>query len=275
MSDVQVYTPFRRGLPRLGPYAREVWARRQFALELARTEIRTENTGTGLGQLWLVLNPLLLAFVYYVLTSILSGSPGGAARLAHIMAGLFLYYFFSSAVIGGAMSILSSSRLILNTAFPKMLLPISVVLVSFLRFLPSLGIYAVVHVLAGQPVRWQMLWGVVPLALVLVFATGLAMLLATVNLYFRDTKSFLPYTMRVWLYLSPVLWLPEQVRGSLAFLRWANPLFPLLGSWSEAVVEGRAPQAWMLGAGAAWAVVALLVGAWALLSREREFAVRL
>lgn len=139
LPDVQVYTPFRGGIPRLRPYLREVWVRRYFALELARAEIRTQNSGTGLGQLWLILNPLLLTFVYYLLTTIIRGGSRGPEYLAHIMAGLFLYYLFSTSVSGGASSILSSGRLVLNTAFPKMLLPISVVAVSFMRFLPTVA----------------------------------------------------------------------------------------------------------------------------------------
>ena len=278
-DEVQVYTPFRRGVPHLGPYLRELWSRRHFAMELARTEIRTQNTGTGLGQLWLILNPLLLTFVYFTLTTILSGGKHGGVPgpvyLAHIMAGLFLFYFFSTSVIGGAMSILSSGRLILNTAFPKMLLPLSVVMVSFMRFLPSLLIYAVVHTIAGIPWTPQMLWALVPMVLIAIFASGLAMLFATLNLYFRDTRAFLPYAMRIWLYLSPVLWLPEQVRDSLAFLKWINPLFSIIGAWSEAIVEGKQPDLQLLGLGAAFAFAALLIGGYALLSREREFAVRI
>ncbi len=274
-GEVQVYTPFRRGLPALAPYLRELWGRRHFAFELARTEIRTQNTGTGLGQLWLVLNPLLLTFVYYALTTILAGGARGPAYLAHIMAGLFLFYFFSSSVVGGSTSILSSGRLVLNTAFPKMLLPLSVVLVNVVRFVPTLGIYAVVHAAAGLGFGVRMLWAVVPFVLVVTFAAGLAMLFATLNLYLRDTKAFLPYTMRIWLYLSPILWLPEQVPDALGFVRWLNPLFPLVGAWSDAVVEDVRPPTWMLAAGAAWALAALVAGAYALLSREREFAVRL
>ena len=275
LPDVQVYTPFKGGVPRLGPYLREVWGRRHFALELARAEIRTQNTGTGLGQIWLILNPLLLTFVYYLLTTILRGGEHPEGYLAHIMAGLFLYYFFSSSVSGGASSILSSGRLVLNTAFPKMLLPISVVVVNFMRFLPTIGIYLVVHAVAGLSFSWTMLWGLVPLALTVVFATGLGMLFATLNLYFRDVKAFLPYVLRIWMYLSPVLWFPEEVPASMDALKYLNPLFPIVGAWSDAVVEGVAPTPAMIGAGAAWAFGGLVVGAVALLSREREFAVRL
>ncbi len=272
---VQVYTPYRRGLPALRPYLSELWRRRHFAIELARSEVRTQNTGTGLGQLWLVLNPLLLTVVYYLLTAIIAGRPGGAAYLAHIMAGLFLFYFLSGCVTGGAGSIVGGGRLVLNTAFPKLLLPVSVVLLNAMRFVPALGVYAVVHVAAGLPSSPAQLWGLLPLLLVVLFATGLASFTATLTLYLRDTRAFLPYVMRVWLYLSPVLWLPEQVPHAFAAIRWLNPLFPLLGAWSDAVVEGVRPSTTMLVVGTAWAVGALVVGALFLLSREREFAVRL
>lgn len=282
-GTVQVFTPFHRGIPALRPYLRDMWGRRLFAMELARAELRTANVGTGLGQLWLVLNPLLLTFVYYVLVAILQSRPGGVGYLAHIMAGMFLYYFFSSSVTGGASSIVSSGRLILNTAFPKMLLPLSVVMVSFWRFLPSLLIYAVVHVIAGIGLSWAMLWALVPLFLMVVFAAGMSMLFATLNVYFRDTRSFLPYAMRIWMYMSPVLWqVGDHVRATAAdldtvftLLKIFNPLFSIIGTWSDAMVRGTFAGWGMLGIAAAWAFGGFALGSYVLLSREREFAVRL
>ena len=278
---VQVFTPFRRGVPALRPYLRDMWGRRLFAMELARAELRTANVGTGLGQLWLILNPLLLTFVYYLLVAIIRAKPGGIEFLAHLMAGMFLYYFFSSSVTGGAASIVNSGRLILNTAFPKMLLPLSVVLVSFWRFLPSLLIYALVHAVAGLGLSWSMLWGLASVACMVVFAAGMSMFFATMNVYFRDTRSFLPYCMRIWLYLSPVLWqvddpkIREKLGGLISILEYGNPMFSIIGSWSKSVVYGEFPGWAMFGTAAAWAIGGLALGSYVLLSREREFAVRL
>src|SRR3712207_5440560 len=66
-----VYEPHRVGLPKLGPYLREVWRRREFAAELSRTKLRSQHFNTVFGQLWLVLNPLLLGLVYFILVDIL------------------------------------------------------------------------------------------------------------------------------------------------------------------------------------------------------------
>ena len=67
IPEVQVYEPHRAGLPPLRPYVTELWRRRHFAAELSRATMRAANTRTFFGQVWLILNPLLLAFVYYVL----------------------------------------------------------------------------------------------------------------------------------------------------------------------------------------------------------------
>ena len=84
-----VYEPHRVGLPPLGSYLRELWRRREFALELSRTDLRAQHYNTLFGQLWLILNPLLLACVYYVLVDILRARAGGIDFFAHLMAALF------------------------------------------------------------------------------------------------------------------------------------------------------------------------------------------
>jgi ABC-type polysaccharide/polyol phosphate export permease len=109
----------------------------------------------------------------------------------------------------------------------------------------------------------------------MVFGTGMALLLATAQVYFRDTNSFLPYVTRIWLYVSPVLWYPEQVPVKLRFLEVFNPLFSLLGGWGDLVVKGELIPwtTWVVSA--VWAFGTLLVGAIVFMSRERDFAVRL
>src|SRR4051812_9467769 len=69
-SESHVYEPHLVGLPPIRQYFREVWRRREFAVELSRTKLRAQHFDTAFGQLWLVLNPLLLAGVYFILIDI-------------------------------------------------------------------------------------------------------------------------------------------------------------------------------------------------------------
>ena len=272
----QVFEPHRVGLPPIRPYVRQLWDRREFAFELARTDLRAEHFNTALGQLWLIVNPLLLAFIYFLLVEIIrTGEGRGAEFLAHLMAGLFAFRLVSGSVTQGARSVVGGGRLILNTAFPRTLLPLASVLTAFMRFLPTVAVYAVMHAVAGLPLGPHLLWTIPILALLIMFAAGAAMLAAAAQVYFRDLTSLLPYVTRIWLYVSPVLYYVSEVPERFKPILAANPLYPMLGSLSDVVNRGQNPSLGFLAWGLAWAVGAFVVGALFFISREREFAVRL
>ncbi len=84
------YGPHRAGLPRLVPYFREVWRRRVFAVEMSKATMRGAHTATFFGQAWLVLNPLLLAGVYYILVTIIRRQHD-PAFFVHLTLGLFAF----------------------------------------------------------------------------------------------------------------------------------------------------------------------------------------
>ncbi len=274
-AERHIYVPHRVGLPPLRPYVSELGRRREFAVELTRTTLRAQHFKTALGQIWLVVNPLMLAIVYFILVSILRGGARGWPFFAHLIAGLFAFHLVSQSVTKGAKSVVKGGRLILNSAFPRTLLPMSSVMTAFMRFLPTMVVYAVVHVIAGLPVGPHLLWTIPIVALLLVFATGVATFVSAAQVYFRDITSFLPYMTRIWLYGSPILYYVDEVPERFEPIIYANPLTPLLASWSDVLNLGRAPDPVLMAAGAAWAAAALVVGMLFFISREREFAVRL
>lgn len=238
--------------------------------------MRAQHLDTVFGRLWLVLNPLLLAAVYFVLVDIIRKGPSrGEDFLAHLIAGIFAYYFVSGSVRDGARTVTRRGRLVLNTAFPRMLLPISSVIGHFLRFLPTLAIFAVVHVVTGLPVTANLLFVVPLIALFTLVAVGLSTFVSTLQVYFRDLAQFLPYMLRLWLYLSPILYFADEVPEKYEIFIWLNPIGALLTAWSDVLVMGETPSLLTWGVALAWAVGLVLVGGLFFMSRERDFAVRL
>ncbi|MEI8410330.1 MULTISPECIES: ABC transporter permease [unclassified Kribbella] len=276
--SVHVYEPHKVGLPALRPYFKALWQRREFAAEMSRTNIRAANTNTFFGQVWLVLNPLLLAAVYYLLVDIIAGGSSkvdAAERFAHMCGGLFAFYYFSGAMTAGAASVVGGGKLLMNQSFPRMLLPLSAVRTAFFRFLPTLVVYLAIHLAMRQPLGWQMLLAPAFLIMLTVFAAGMGMIFAALQVYFRDTTSFLPYFVRIWLYLSPVLWFAEQAPAKFKGFIQYNPLYSLIGGWTDLLVRADIPDLKMwLGAGF-WALAAFVIGSLFFMSREREFVVRL
>ena len=274
------YGPHRAGLPPLIPYFRELWHRREFAAEMSRATMRSANTSTFFGQAWLVLNPLLLAAVYYLLVTIIRNRHD-PEFFTHLTLGLFAFNLVSTSITSGATSVTTSGKLLINTAFPRLLIPLSAVRTAFFRFLPTIPVYLVFHVIfLSDQWSWTMLLGGYFLAMMILFGMGMAAFFSTLQIYFRDTSSFLPFFVRLWMYLSPVLWLPEAIFNS-DFPRWmltliqVNPMYSMLGGYADAVQEGQVPDLSMWITSAAWAVGVAVLGFLFFISREREFAVRL
>jgi ABC-type polysaccharide/polyol phosphate export permease len=273
-GERHVFVPHATGLPPLRSYVREMWRRREFASEMARTRLREQHFDTVFGQLWLVINPLLMALVYFLLVDILRGGHRPENFFAHLVAGLFAFQIIHNALTVGVRTVTKGGRLILNSAFPRALLPLSAVITSFMRFLPTLVIYIPIHIASGLPVNLNTLWLLPVLALLLLLACGLAMLVAAGQVYFRDLSNFLPYMLRIWLYCTPVLYFAWEVPDNYKWLLKVNPLGGLMPAWSDAL-RGHAPGAGELLPGLAWGVGVFIVASLFFLSREREFAVRL
>jgi teichoic acid transport system permease protein len=272
------YGPHRAGLPPLVPYFRELWLRRAFASEMSRATMRSANTSTFFGQAWLVLNPLLLAAVYYLLVTIIRNEHN-PAYFTHLTLGLFAFNLVSTAITTGATSVTGSGKLLINTAFPRLLIPLAAVRTSFFRFLPTIPVYFFFHLLIlPRQWSWTMLLSVYFLATMIVFAMGLSAFFAALQVYFRDTSSFLPFFVRLWMYLSPVLWLPEAIQNfskTALTLIQLNPMYSMLGGYEQVMQEGVVPPLYIWLTSAAWALGTAAAGFLFFISREREFAVRL
>jgi len=273
-AELQVYEPHFVGLPPLGPYLREVWRRRAFAFELSRTQLRAESFDTVFGQVWLILNPICLAGVYLLLVDIIRHGAKPPGLFAHITVGIFAYYFVTGAIRHAVTSVTGGGKLILNSAFPRVLLPLAAVIEAWKRFVPTIFVYIPIHLLSGLPVNANLLYVIPLVGLMAVMAAGFSMIVAAVQVYFRDLASFLPYLLRLWLYASPVLYFTHDA-GAYKAILYVNPLGQLLAAWSTVLHEGHAPGPVTLLVATAWAFGVLIVGFLFFVSREREFAVRL
>jgi len=269
-----VYEPFKAGLPPMRAYLRSLWHRRAFISEFARSELREQNYGSVFGQLWLVLNPLLLSGVYFLLIYVIGGT-SDEIRFGHLTATLFLFYLIANSLTGGVKAITSGQRLILNTSFPRVMLPVSAVVVAIFKFLPTLVVALAIHAILGLPYSWQMLWAFPVLLISIVMALGMAILISLINVYFRDISSMLPYLTRSLLYLSPILYEASTISESIKRFQIANPIFYLLDSWSRVIVHAEAPTTYGLIHSSIFALSIFIVGTYFFLSRERDFAVRL
>ncbi|WP_229119122.1 ABC transporter permease [Enemella evansiae] len=275
------YGPHHNGLPPLKKYLTELWQRREFAFELSRSNMRATSSDTFFGQIWLVLNPLLMAGVYFLLVAILSNRVASdPVYFPFLTTSLFAFTLVTTCANAGSTSVTTAGKLLLNTAFPRLLIPLGAVHTAFFRFLPTLPVSLVIYLFWWRAIEWspKQLLASYFLLMMLLFGAGLAAIFATMQVYFRDTNNFLPFFIRIWTYLSPILWSPIHLADKPEWLQTAaqlNPAYSMLSGYSSLLIEGDFPRLsyWLIAT--AWGVGTLIVGSLFFMSREREFAVRI
>jgi teichoic acid transport system permease protein len=274
-SDVvQVFEPSSFTLPKLSEYVPEVLARRLFISELANSEIKGSQSSTWLGELWALVDPVFQAIIYYFLFVLIRGGTGGGNSTTYItviISSVFLFNFTRIAIADGGRAILRHRGLVLNSVFPRALLPVSEVYKGLLETWPALIIYALIHLALGAPITAALL--ALPLLIVIqsVMNLGFALFFSTLTVFFKDMSNLLNYILRILTFSTPVVWpvatLPANVKQ---FLIW-NPLFPLFSAY-QGIITGTAPSAGQILASAVWAAVLVTVGTWVFLRYERTFA---
>lgn len=198
--------------PPLREYLKQAWQRRDFAITMARYKIRSANERNRLGMLWVVLQPMLNALIYGTIFGLLqSRSSRPADFAAFVVVGVFLFSFFSSSLTNGAKAITGNTALVQSLAFPRITLPIAVVIENFLKLLPSLGVMAIIMIVFGHWPTWHWLLMVPLLLLYSMLCTGIALIGARLTVHVRDLTQLLPFISRLFFYTSGVLFQPDKL----------------------------------------------------------------
>jgi teichoic acid transport system permease protein len=274
-SDIEyVFEPHGATSTPILPYVRALWERREFMLAHARAELRSKQSSTVFGALWGVLDPLIQAGLYFLLFTIIRRG-GRPIDFLHVLIGcIFLFQLALASITEGGRSVRSSKNLMLNSTFPRALFPITTVCKGVLTFPPKVLVYAAFHLGLQAPVGRGLLLLPLLFGLQLVLMLGLALLVSTLTVFFKDAENAVQYVGRLLFFITPVIYplalIPDGVR---AVISW-QPFFALFASYQE-ILDGGLPGFGLLIQVALWAVGLLVIGARVFLRHEREFAIRL
>ena len=267
--------------PSLRRYLRDVWERRQFAWASAMGELRSQHMDTALGNVWHLLNPILLIAVYYlVFDVVLDVSRGVDNFIAFLDIGVLSYQWAQRSITAGAKSISGNEGLIRSLQFPRALLPIGVILKETVAFLPGVVLMVLVVLATGEGITPNWVLVAPAFALQVVFNLGAALFLARVADRFRDTVNLLPFFFRLVFYGSGVIYAVDtrffdvfQANPWVVQAFVANPFYSQLSLWREALMTSQEIQyvEWMWVSASIWAVGALVVGLLVFRGGEKEY----
>jgi ABC-2 type transport system permease protein len=234
---------------------------------MALTEFRRTYLGTALGYLWSLGRPLLL---FAVLLTVFTQAFDLGDRVAHypvlLLFNIVLFSFFQEATTQAVSSIVSREAVVRKTQFPRLVIPLAVVLTAVFNLAVNLVVVFAFLLAAGIAPMWSWLGLPLVLALLLVMTTAVSTVLAALYPRFRDTGIIWGVMVTALFYATPVLYPIDIVSGKLRDLIALNPLAPLFELARKWVVDPDAPGpvAASNGAFALVVPVALFVGVCAL-----------
>ena len=246
--------PYERlGQPISGPRAiTGSWRRFCYlTLNIAILNWKLRFFGSALGYLWQLVRPLLLFLVLYVFftkVAKVGDQPGVSYHYygAQLLSAIVLFTFFQEATTGSVRSVVDGEAMVRKIQFPRMVIPLSSVLLALFNLSLNLVVVLIFALAAG--VRPMVTWLEVPLSIVLlvVLCTGIAMLLSALFVYFRDIQPIWEVLTQVLFYASPIIItvvdVQEHLSPTLLHLYMLNPLAVIFQSFKHAAINNGTPS---------------------------------
>jgi lipopolysaccharide transport system permease protein len=226
-------------------YWRDLWEHRELFFFLAWRDILVRYKQTFFGVLWALVRPLLTMLVFTLVFSKLAKLPSeGAPYAILVFAALLPWQFFSSAFSGAGDSMVSNGGMISKVYFPRLIIPASAVIVSFIDFLISGIILVGLMVWYGFAPNLRML--TLPIFILAAFAAaiGAGLWIAALNVKYRDFRIIVPFVVQFGLYVSPVGFSSSVVPEQWRLLYSLNPMVGVIDGFRWAILGGDTRLYW-------------------------------
>jgi lipopolysaccharide transport system permease protein len=264
-------------------WLREMWAYRELIRNLVVRDVKVRYKNSVLGIFWTLLNPLLMTLVFTVVFTVMTKDRQDVSNFpVFVLCALLPWNFFSASVIATTSSIVSNGNLINKVYFPREILPLSTVLAELVNFCLALVVLFVMIFGFGIGLTpWLVLLPLVILIQV-VFTLGIGFILATLNVFYRDTQHIMSVVMLAWFFVTPIIYpvsiLPHNYQlGGLTIdvWRWThilNPMTSLVATYRVILYDGAPPAYDFLLRTAVTAFVFFLLGVYVFRRYSRRFA---
>lgn len=247
----------------------KIYARYRYSLillrELVRTDFKLRYQGSVLGMMWSVLKPLMLfAIMYVVFVRFLKFG----ANIPHFAVSLLLaqtlWGFFQETASQGMMAIVGRGDLLRKIKFPKYIVVVSSSVSAFINLAISLVIVALFMLINGVPLRWTMLIFPIVVVELYIFSLGVAFILSSMYVKFRDICHIWDVFMQMWFYVTPIIYPISMIANAgtpammtIAKVIMLNPLAQIIQDARYTLV-GKTDTVWSLIGSGPWSLLKLI-----------------
>jgi len=224
-----------------------IWTYRGFILGSVRREFQVRYRNSLLGSAWAVLNPLAMILVYtlifsQVMRAKLPGIDSSFGYSIYLCSGILTWGLFAEIVGRGQNVFLENANMIKKINFPRICLPIIVIVNAGLNFTIIFGLFSLFLVISGNFPGWSYLAVFPVLVLQVMFSIGLAIIFGVLNVFFRDVGQFVGVLLQFWFWFTPVVYPAAIVPERFQPLMDMNPMKVFISAYQNILLNGTPPS---------------------------------
>jgi lipopolysaccharide transport system permease protein len=214
---------------------KEILRYKSLLTNLAKRDFLVRYKQAFAGIMWALIKPLINVLVFGYIASKINSSDSVTENFVFVASSMLLWQLFSSVFNDVSNSIVGNSNLFAKVYFPKIIIPLSTLLVCLVDFFISLIILIVVFIVSGQTVQWQIILAPLFILLTLINGLGIGLYCATINVKYRDVKFIVPVIIQFGMYLTPVIFPTKfyMEKISVYLPDWCQVIFflnPMVGA---------------------------------------------
>jgi ABC-2 type transport system permease protein len=267
---------------KISGYFKNFWKYRYLLQEIVRKNVKLQYRNSVLGMFWTFLQPLLTTIVLALVFGGIFGrnDPTVGCYMVYLLCGRLLYEFFTQSTKRAMRSIRLSASVIKKVYVPKYIYPLSNVLANFVTFAMSLLVLVVMVIYFKCftdeviVINQYALLAIVPILILLVLSLGVGMILATLNVFFKDIEYIYEVFCMLLFYMTPIFYKVEQLNISSTVIRMAlmaNPLYSITEMFRSCVLYGQMFNVNHLLYSLAFSLVCVAAGLWMFYKKQDKF----
>jgi lipopolysaccharide transport system permease protein len=222
---------------------KELIRSRELLLTWALRDFKVRYSQSFLGAAWAILQPLSLMVIFSIIFSIFLKVPtDGIPYPVFAYTALLPWTLFANSLSFGIPSLVSNMNLVSKIYFPKEILPLSAILVSFIDFLIASTIYIAMLFIYRIQIGPYILLVPVILLIQMILSFGLSLFASAFMVFFRDVRFLVPLVLQIWMYISPVIYSVQNVPEKYRPLYFLNPMAVLIDSYRRVILLNQPPD---------------------------------
>lgn len=254
-------------------WVKEFWHYRELLYFFVWRDLKVKYKQTFLGALWAIIQPFCTMIVFTIFFGKLAKMPSdGIPYPVFSYSALVPWTYFTTSLSSAGNCLVGNSNLLTKVYFPRVAIPVASVLSGLIDFSIASLLLGVVMVYFQVPITWELIFWpvlVIPLSLL---ALGLGMLLAALNVRYRDVKYTIPFALSLLMYLTPIIYPLSIVPEKYRFIMSLNPLTGIIETYRSIVTHNKEIDFATLGISFAVILVILFIGLSVFQSTEKKFA---